>query len=220
MKTKQTNSKVSGYSIALTRLLHIFADLYKFPDKELYEEINSGQLDQEIRELSRVWGNVIEADLRNSIGTYDDLVNSYNACFLGVKKPFAPPVESIYKEWTSDESYQIPHKKEKGYLMGDAALHIKHILQAFNLQIPQEYEMMPDHLTILLELYAYLIEQGFGHEADQFRRDHLDWLADFAEKLQMLPESKPYVSTTSMLIEALKKTRTIGVNKLTASVNL
>ncbi|MGI6450531.1 MAG: TorD/DmsD family molecular chaperone [Desulfitobacteriia bacterium] len=189
--------------LSFAGLLELLADLYKFPDEELYADLESGLIDVQIRELSRAAGREVLSTLQPALGSYQELLASYNDCFLGVKAASVPPVESVYKVWTTDESYQVPFKKRKGYLMGDSALHIKHILNSLNLEIPPEYELMPDHLTILLELYAFFLRRGFLKEARQFREDHLDWLPDFYAALKQEKPKEFYTLLTAVLIKVL-----------------
>ena len=192
------------YRQAYSGLMKIFAELFKFPEKENHEEVISGQLDQQIRQLSALAGYEVRASIKNVTGTYEDMVQAFNNCFLGITRPFAPPVESVYKNWTEDDSFQVPYKNQKGYLLGDPALHMRHIIQAFGLEIPQEYEIIPDHLTIILELYAYLLEQGFANEAEQLKQDHLDWLDDFYDALSRVDQNQPYKAATHMLREIIR----------------
>ena len=44
--------------------------------------------------------------------------------------------------------------------------------------------MMPDHLTLLLELASYVLENRTQEEAQLFLSQHLDWLEKFASALQ------------------------------------
>jgi len=184
---------------AFESLILIFADFFKYPEKVLYEELVSGELDQSIQRLGLITNNQISIDLKSLTQSYEHLVETYNKCFLGVTSPYAPLVESVYKVWTCDQSYQVPFKNQKGYLLGDSALHIKHILAELGLEIPPEYEMMPDHLSILLELYAYLYSKGFKNEARQFVHDHLDWLPELSNALTALDSNQPYAAALAEL---------------------
>ncbi|MDO0822402.1 TorD/DmsD family molecular chaperone [Desulfosporosinus nitroreducens] len=146
---------------ALQNLLMIYAEFFKFPEKDFFEEIKRGEIDEQVKTLSELAGCSISTCFMKEVNTYEQLTESYNVCFIGIEKPFAPPIESVYKQWTVDESYQVSFRQQRGYLMGDSAHHVRHILKAFNLEIPIEYDLMPDHLTIILEVLAYLIGQGF-----------------------------------------------------------
>ncbi|AFL99836.1 MULTISPECIES: molecular chaperone [Desulfitobacterium] len=172
---------------ALQDLLRLFAEFFAFPDEDFCEAVRGGSVDLQVKELSQRAGVPIESELEKDALSYEEWVTSYNRCFLGVQKPFAPPIESIYKPWTTDESFQVPFKNQKGYLMGDSAQHVQHILKSFGLEIPQEYTMMPDHLVILLELLAFLVGSGFEKEAKQLCQDHFDWLPDLQKAIEELP---------------------------------
>lgn len=190
---------------AYASLFIIFADLFKYPEKENYNELLNGEIDKQIEQLSRLAGHPIITSFKDEIGSYEEIVQAFNDCFLGITTPFAPPVESVYKVWTTDDSFQVPLKNQKGHLLGDSALHIRHIVQALGLEIPTEYEMMPDHLTILLELYSYLNQEGLISEAEQFKKDHLDWLPDFYNSLIKIERNQPYSNIVLKLNEVLKQ---------------
>ncbi|AGA68767.1 putative component of anaerobic dehydrogenase [Desulfitobacterium dichloroeliminans LMG P-21439] len=210
-------------------LFSVFAEFFTFPDQEFCESVRSGQVDQQISELSQKVGYPIASELKKDAPTYEEWVALYNHCFLGARKPFAPPIESIYKQWTLDGSYQVPFKHQKGYLMGDSAQHVRHLLQAFELELPIEYNMMPDHLSILLELLAFLVGNGFVKEAQQFCQDHLDWLPDLYKALADLPvDSSIYLAVLNELEKALQifacstidNTQTIEYSCVTAASEL
>ncbi|CDX04082.1 TorA maturation chaperone TorD [Desulfitobacterium sp. LBE] len=172
---------------ALQNLLQLLAEFFTFPDEEFCAAVRKGLVDLQVKELSQGAGLPRESEFKQDALTYEEWVTAYNHCFLGVQKPFAPPIESLYKPWTGDESFQVSFKAQKGYLMGDSAHHVQHILKSFGLEIPPEYTMMPDHLIILLELLAFLVGGGFEKEAKQFCRDHFDWLPDLQKAIEALP---------------------------------
>ena len=202
---------------AFEDLLMLFADFFAFPDQEFWAHVQTGAIDQEIMELSGLAGVPVETDLKSVVPTYEEWITAYNHCFLGTQKPFAPPIESIYKQWTVDESFQVPFKHQKGYLMGDCAQHVRHILDSFGLEIPVEYHMMPDHLIILLELLAFLLRSGFPQEAQQFIRDHLDWLPDLRRAIEDLPvDGKLYLE---VLVALEKVLQTFQESLITEPVN-
>lgn len=188
---------------ALQNLLKLFAELFAFPDKDFCEAVRKGIVDSQVMELSQEAGLPIESELKKDALPYEEWVTAYNRCFLGIEKPFAPPIESIYKPWTTDESFQVSFKNQKGYLMGDSAQHVQHILKSFGLEIPQEYHMMPDHLIILLELLAFLVGSGFEDEAKQFCQDHFDWLPDLQKAIEKLPADGRIFNAALKKLESL-----------------
>ena len=108
----------------------------------------------------------------------------YVRCFIGIGKKSVLPVESVYKKWTEDPTARLPIAGSTGYLMGDAALHARYLLDHYGLSVPPDYQMMPDHLVLLLELAAFLLRQRTEKESHLFLAQHLDWLGPFTEALQ------------------------------------
>ena len=209
-------NKICSSPEALQDLLPILANFFIYPEEEFCEEVYQGKVDLLVEELSQKAGVPVKSSLKEIAPTYEAWIASYNHCFLGVEKPFAPPVESVYKAWTEDETFQVPFKNQKGYLMGDSALHVQHILDAFGLDIPPEYNMMPDHLVILLDLLAFLIGNSLEEEARQLIKDHFDWLPDLQATISKLPvNGEIYIEVLDMLINVLN-----GFIVNTASYNL
>ncbi|MFH1115516.1 MAG: molecular chaperone TorD family protein [Pseudomonadota bacterium] len=87
-----------------------------------------------------------------------------------------PLEESFYKEWTGDASHPLAGRKELAW--GDPAAHVLAMLGNFGLALNPQDPRSPDHLAVLLEFLAFLIENRPVGEARAFCRDHLDWLAD------------------------------------------
>ena len=96
--------------------------------------------------------------------------------------------------------------------MGDSALHIKYLLETLALEIPKEYEGMPDHLTILLEIYAFLNQEGMRQEADDFLGDHFDWLPALSEALAKVENSDFYLYAVLQLQQLLGISPPININ--------
>lgn len=183
----------------LQNILIIFAEFYKYPSEELIKEINTGQLDRDLAALFSNVGFLFKPNIQENIQTGLGLREQYHYCFSGIKKPFVTPVESIYKQWTSDQTVKLSIAKSKGYLMGDSALHMKHLFQQFGVTIPDEYAYMPDHLTLQLEFLALLIEKKRIDIIKQFFKDHLDWLPFMIDELKPLDDSSFYIYITVML---------------------
>lgn len=97
---------------------------------------------------------------------------------IGPFKGTCKPIESLYKQWTLDESCQLPLAKQKGWLGSDWAWHMKQLLEDFGLELPQQFTSYPDHLILQLELMAILIEHGHMAVQEQFMHQHLDWLEE------------------------------------------
>lgn len=177
----------------------ILADFFKNPNEDLYSQISNGSIDQRLKELCIIAGysKPNNSSLKNHFEDYPSYVNSFTRCFTGITKPYAPPVESVYKIWTDDPSNGMYN--QKGYIFGDSALHIKYLFDHYKLEVPEEFKSLPDHLTLLLELLAYMIKFKSPTEAEQLIIDHFDWLEDFEEKLSKVENSAFYLVVTKLI---------------------
>ncbi|SES37460.1 TorD/DmsD family molecular chaperone [Salisediminibacterium halotolerans] len=192
---------------AYISMLTLFAELYKYPDKDTLKQIASGAADKELRETAAYLALPPEAYDRRLQALHTEnnpITTQYMKAFSGIVKPFYPPVESLYKPWSTDPNAPDGKGRRRGHYMGDSALHLKHLLGSHGFAIPREYENMPDHLAIELELYAYLVDQDSAG-AKLFHRDHFDWLEEFCANLQELGEIPFYIETTRMLLHLLAK---------------
>ncbi|MDF2858612.1 MAG: putative component of anaerobic dehydrogenase, partial [Neobacillus sp.] len=182
----------------------ILADLYKYPDMEIWQDIKSFKLFNKLKEYE---SNVIGAESTLEITELPEELRALQEIYsesLGK----VLPVESVYKEWTADRTCQLPFARSKGYLVGDSALHIHYILEKFAFEIPEEFRNMPDHLSILLELLGYFISHGNKELAVQFLADHFDWLGDFEDSLREQSENQFYLQITRYLryiLDTLKR---------------
>jgi len=105
---------------------------------------------------------------------YQSFVVSAQKCLI--------PVESIYRQWTYDETCSLPIAKEKGHLMSDAALHMRKLYQEYGVELPESMNQQPDHLALELEFMGVLVELGNLERQRIFVREHLDWVVElFAE---------------------------------------
>ncbi|MCK8825470.1 TorD/DmsD family molecular chaperone [Fuchsiella alkaliacetigena] len=194
----------------LSDLFLIIADFYKYPDQEFYDQLISSKLLSELKEkMQKLELETSSINQDFDIPDFDQFKQEYSRCFIGLNEPSALPVESVYKVWTTDSQAQVNIANEKGYLMGDSALHIKHLMSGLGLEIPREYQQMPDHLTILLELLAYIIEHRQADEIKQFLDDHFDWLMDFKSRLVEIEALPLFLRITECLMDCIEQTKTI-----------
>lgn len=91
------------------------------------------------------------------------------------------PVESLYKRWSEREGNAFG--AARGLYLGDSARHMMALYQELELEVPQEFASMPDHLSLELEVLALFLEAGNHAAARTFAAEHLDWLADYDEAL-------------------------------------
>lgn len=183
----------------LQKIIYIFAEVYKYPDKDFYDEVNSRQVDDELLSLYSKIKLTIEPQFKEQCPSLDELQSQYMELFSGIKQPFAPPIESVYKVWTTDSTAKVSISNRKGYLMGDAALHMKHLYNQYQIEVPSGYENTPDHLTLQLEFLAYLHEGDNLDAIKQFISEHLDWLDEFSNELEKLEGSGFYLYATRLL---------------------
>lgn len=185
-----------------------FSEFFKDPTLPLFEEIKSGAVDLWLEEILREGGYpAFPLSLKDSFGTFEEMEDAYARCFSGREKPFAPPVESVYKEWTKDPSSNVEISRMKGYLMGDAALHMKYLFQSAGIEVPVRYAEMPDHLSLLLEFLSLLLKEGNAGLYRSFMEDHLDWLEDFERALASIKAPAFYLEVTSLLRRCLETDR-------------
>jgi len=184
----------------------ILAEFFKYPTEDFYNNILSGDVDKQLKAFFEAVDYKLKPPQFSFwVSDFKGLRAEYSSSFLGITAPFAVPVESVYKVWTNDPSFQIPIANSKGHVMGDSALHILHLFEHFQLQIPEEYREMPDHLTILLELYAFMIKERPLQECKVFLKDHFDWLDDFEEVLSNISECKFYLYVLDVLKKVIKE---------------
>jgi TorA maturation chaperone TorD len=179
-------------TVELFGLLSVF---WQPPDEAFWHHLADGAVDDEISDYSQQAGfsaNQATVDsFRQNLPPLAALKMFYLRCFIGIGKQSALPVESIYKKWTADPAARLPIAGSTGYLMGDPALHAQYLLDHYQLQIPPDYRMMPDHLLLLLELLAFLLENRPAEECQLFLSQHFDWLTDFALAIDTIATDSP-----------------------------
>ena len=185
----------------------VLADLYKQPTREIWDEIQQQdllkKLEESVNELFSIDFSIEEVLPEN----YEEFAELYMTSIGSTQKEAALPIESLYKQWTLDETCTIPFARDKGYILGDSALHINYLLEKLKIEIPYELQGMPDHLAILLELLAYFIEHAPENSTAEFLDDHFDWLDEFESQLSEVTVHPFYQRLTRALMEILKAQR-------------
>ncbi|MGF7184151.1 TorA maturation chaperone TorD [Desulfitispora alkaliphila] len=186
---------------SMQQLFSIAAEFYKFPDRDFYNQLASGDLFQELEKLSTKAG-FAPSNLAwpVSVPSLHQLQQEHLRCFMGFNSQAAVPIESLYKRWTVDPTAKLTIASQKGYLMGDAAVHIHYLLDSLGLEIPSEYQQKPDHLAILLEILAYLITERNEREVELYISEHLDWLPHLKLRLIEIDAHPLFVTMTEQLI--------------------
>lgn len=186
----------------------ILADLYKLPTREIWNEMMEQDLLKKLEASIKDHYNIalsLEEVLPENYAEFQEL---YRSSIGSTQTAAALPIESLYKPWTQDETCTLPFARDKGYVLGDSALHINYLLEKLKIEIPVELQGMPDHLAILLELLAYFIELAPEHFIAEFMDDHFDWLDEFESQLSAATEHLFYQRLTRLLIGTVKAYRT------------
>ena len=185
----------------------VLADLYKHPTIEIWDEIKEHDLLKKLEESIKNHYNHTFSLKEVLPESYDKLQELFMTSIGSTQKQAAIPVESLYKPWTQDKTCTLPFARDKGYILGDSALHINFLLEKLKIDIPVELQGMPDHLAILLELLAYFIEHAPEQFTAEFMVDHFDWLEEFESQLSRVTEHSFYQRLTRILIETLQAHR-------------
>ncbi|HAQ08873.1 MAG TPA: hypothetical protein DCR24_15705 [Bacillus bacterium] len=186
----------------------VIAELYKPPTREFWNELKDENLLKTIRKgYADIFKREASSLLESEPSSFEQICSMYAKTISDGEAKAALPVESLYKPWTQDETCTLPFSKSEGYLQGDSALHIRYLIEIFQIEIPLEYAGMPDHLSILLELLAYFIEHAQDDFTAQFLADHFDWLEEYEKKLAEVSNHPFYPCITKFLIEMLDSQR-------------
>jgi len=108
-------------------------------------------------------------------------------------------VESVHKAWTNDPECRLSMAREKGYVMGDSALHMLELYRSFGIEMPGSYSGLPDHIVLELDFLAFLIERDSEESVKVFLRDHLDWVSEMVRRGREYQPSPFYSSVFEAL---------------------
>lgn len=179
---------------AAAELFLLLAAFWQPPDEGFLDELADGSVDATLASLATQAGyspwRQESFPLRITAPPFSALQNFFFRYIHGAGKDAALPVESLYKRWTEDPTVRLPIAGSTGYLMGDPALHVLYLMDAYSLSVPPAYSMMPDHLALLLELASFLLKNRTPEESDLFLMQHFDWLDSLDQTLTGLtPEN-------------------------------
>lgn len=157
--------------------------LFLRPTLDMAKEIESGSLYTFFKPWLSFWGEEESRYLKGFFSFTEgsqlqtELQCEYDRLFSEYGQEKIPLVESCYKPWTEDPHCLLPFAKEKGFLMGDPALHLLALFEGYGLELDAPFRGLPDHLVIELEFLSFLYSQETPEvEIDQFLLDHLDWI--------------------------------------------
>lgn len=200
---------MSANNFAAAELFLEWANFWQPPEADFWRDVAAGHIDASIEALTVQFAYpaslTAPASFRSLLPPLPELQAFFHHCFTGPGNMIALPIESIYKNWTDDPSARLPIAGCTGYLLGDSALHVQYLLDQYGLSVPQEYRATPDHLLLLLELAAFLLQKRSQQEIQIFLSQHLDWLDQFAQALAaVLPESESDHQAKRFYLQALE----------------
>ena len=182
----------------------LLACLFSPPEQEIIKQIHQGTLYSFFVKYIQTWGGgkgllrgfLMKGEFENSLR---DLGGEYDRLFSGLSGESISLAESFYKPWTLDPHCTLSFASERGFLMGDSALHLLEILRRCGLEVADELRGVPDHLVVELEFLSYLYRCATDLEVKQFNKDHLDWIPLLKEEIKRSDPHPFYRSALEVL---------------------
>jgi len=176
----------------------LLAECLKEPTEGFVDEVTAGRLEGELTSHVEALGLSLSDPVPPRPADRGTLQRSYLSLFEAMEQPFAPPVESPYKPWYGDRS--------GGLMEGPPASDMENRYEAIEASPPPAYPA--DHVTLLLEYGALLLESGAFEEYERFLADHMDWIPAFARLVEEAARDDPFydwaVSLLGTVTEALR----------------
>jgi TorA maturation chaperone TorD len=159
------------------------------PDEALADDLQQDALQAQLEDYVQAWGGdrQLLSIFSNELGGDDFLFAlqaEYSRLFLEPDGKKISLVESTYKVWTVDRDCGMVFAASKGLVMGDHAVHMLNLYQQASLDIPEEFQSMPDHLVLELEFLGLLYQFASNEQVEGFIRDHLDWIPALKEEME------------------------------------
>ncbi|ELY68652.1 component of anaerobic dehydrogenase [Natronobacterium gregoryi SP2] len=175
-------------------LYTFLAECLKHPDEQFYEDVETGRFEMELTELAES----LDLDLPAPPDTVEllpettaALDSEYISLFEAMETPYAPPIESVYKEWHDGQG-------SDGLLNGPSAVEMRARYEALDVSPPDAYPA--DHLALLLEYAAVVVRSGNRDAYESFVRDHFDWLVAFRTLVDDAAASAPFHTYCATLV--------------------
>jgi len=182
----------------------ILSSLFCPPDQGMVEQLSQGHLHAFFKSYVQSWEGEIEI-LKGFLTQSPpqillrDFKEEHHRLFSDTGKERISLVESFYKPWTQDPHCSLPFAKEKGFLMGDSAIHLSTLFQHCGLEVAEPFKGMPDHILIELEFLSYLYREAGDREIKRFIEDHLDWVPFLKESFEKAHAHPFYISLIEVL---------------------
>jgi len=180
------------------------SSLFSPPDQGMVEQLSQGHLHAFFKSYVQSWEGEIEI-LKGFLTQSPpqillrDFKEEHHRLFSDTGKERISLVESFYKPWTQDPHCSLPFAKEKGFLMGDSAIHLSTLFQHCGLEVAEPFKGMPDHILIELEFLSYLYREAGDVEIKRFIKDHLDWVPFLKESFEKARAHPFYISLIEIL---------------------
>lgn len=208
MRFEISNLKLKRVSIART-----LAWLLAEPDEEMAGALKKGEI---YYFFSNCFKPINRGDLHLEgflpKGDQDEILRKmkeeYQRLFQNCQSNDLWRVESFHKAWTNDPGCRLSMAREKGYVMGDSALHMLELYRSFGIEMPKSFSGLPDHILLELEFLAFLIERDSNGSVRVFVRDHLDWVPEMVRRgkeYQPSPFYRAVFEALSAFIESEKR---------------
>lgn len=144
----------------------LFAECLKEPTETFVEEVRAGRLSAELAEYEDALGLSLSDPDPPEPTDRGALQTGYLRLFEAMEQPYAPPAESPYKPWYGS--------RDGGLLGGPSATDMEQRFEALGAEPPAAYPA--DHVALLLEYGALLLEAGEIEQYRNFLTEHLDWI--------------------------------------------
>ena len=169
----------------------LLAECFKEPTDGFVEEVRAGHLESELRAHAAALSLDLETMSPPDPADRGSLQRSYLSLFEAMEEPFAPPVESPYKPWYGD--------RDGGLMGGPSATEMERRYEAIDASPPPAYP--PDHVALLLEYGALLLDAEADDQYREFVADHLDWIEALGVLVDQAAASAPFYRWAVAVLE-------------------
>ncbi|MDO5044532.1 MAG: molecular chaperone TorD family protein [Coriobacteriia bacterium] len=189
-------------STAKSNALNHLSLLWLRPQKDEWDELVShASINELVDQLKLGFGIDVDAQELLDLAPAFDEAYTFNTQVLSMNfaKKSAAPIESIYKIWTIDPNCNLQNARQKGFVMGDPAYHMKDLMKSLEISLPEDFIEMPDHLSVILSLASVFLEAGNFEAYKTFVTDHLDWMEDYQKRLENLDTHGFYLALLAIV---------------------